>query len=332
MIDRLSKSPSMFRFFNKLLMHLEHCNPSQFELLNNDGPIRPSDVPTLSLLASGSNFLREKVVRRLNQAMLHSDDPTAIVTELISITGSDIEVEFVVRALAFANPWRFTLDGDLSFVLYCCKARFFAHAILMKIERRFNNNIAFSEGESAPTPERRILCEIAYQHRDMTSAVFRIASSEISKRSRSSAQNDALAVSEVLEVCFFTFRLGRGIEFVRLLGRDRLGEPALRRKFILYVLRDSRPPFSPEFLSELLAVLTKPMIKALFFPEMGRQATGALAAALGVLVQFTECLNRDNGTRTKECDARPYNELRKQAQRALDLARGTGQPTIRSFM
>jgi hypothetical protein len=264
--------------------------------------------------------------------MFYSEDPLPIVRELIALTGSDINLEFVVCALRHASQWRFALEMDLSFVLYACKARFFAHAILTRIEQRFERNVAFSAGDSPPTPERRILCEIAFQHRGMCTAVFRIAEAEVTKRSSSAGQNSSLAISEAFKVCFFAFRLGRAIEFVRLLGAERAGEPSLRRKFILDVLRDSRPPFSREFLSELLAVLTAPGVRALFFPEVGRQVVGAQVSALGVMVQFIQGLNRSEETRTEDRDARAYDDLRKRAQRALDLSRGTGQPTLRSFL
>jgi hypothetical protein len=39
-----------------------------------------------------------------------------------------------------------------------------------------------------------------------------------------------------------------------------------------------------------------------------------------VLLQFTEQLNRDEGTRTRACDAKRYDELQKGIRRPLDLA------------
>jgi hypothetical protein len=77
----------------------------------------------------------------------------------------------------------------------------------------------------------------------------------------------------------------------------------------------------------MVTTLTEPHVGAVFFPEPGRIASSMLSPALGVLLQFTEQLNRDEGTRTRACDAKRYDELR----RTLDLARGTGQPTLRDY-
>jgi hypothetical protein len=185
--------------------------------------------------------------------------------------------------------------------------------------------------DEVPTPERRILCEIAYQHRDMTAAVFRIGAGEVEPRESASSQNAPQVASEGYEICFFAFRLGQTLDFLRLVARADTGEPALKRRFLLYILRDSKPPFSQAFLAEMLVTLSAPNVRALFVPEAGRQAAPAMTQALTVLLQFVEQLNKGEGTRTRECDVRPYDELRKELRRVHDLAKGTGQMTLRGF-
>jgi hypothetical protein len=325
MIDRLSKTPALARFFNKLLMKIEGCDDHTFQLLNGHGALQQADLQVLSSLSHHSSFLFELVLRRLSREMLENPDPTPIVSLLASLTSTEVNTEVVVQAVTYVRTWHFVLEMDLSFVLHACRARFFAHAVLTKIVHRFGQNLFAPD--TAPSPERRILCEIAFQHRDMTLAVFRIAAAEVAKPLAQPSQ----AVSEAYEICHFTFRIGHSIDFVRLLGREQSGEPALRRKFLVYILRDCRPPFSRTFLTEVLKTLSAPHVRALFFPEPGRIASAMLTPALGVLVQFTERLNREEGTKTRECDAKQFDELRKEARRTLDLARGTGQPTLRGF-
>jgi hypothetical protein len=211
------------------------------------------------------------------------------------------------------------------------QTRFFAIALLPILDRQLKSDEYFSQWEALPSPERLIMSEIAYNHRDLIPHLFKLASDAIKHIPITRSVDNALL--DLYEICFYLFRLGHHLEFLELIGTPTpANDQYLKRKFLVTIMSTVKPPFSKEFLRQMLECLLRPPIKSLFFPDKQKVLPAMLISALDTVARFTEQINRNEATRTYESDAAKFDELRREARRAVEIAKGVSQRTILSYM
>jgi hypothetical protein len=180
-----------------------------------------------------------------------------------------------------------------------------------------------------------MLCEIAFHHETLIPDVFKVASWCILQAQLSEQQARDDVLQDCWDICYYLSLLNDNptkLDFVRLLGTETpFNDDHLKRKFLIYLMRNACPPFTQEFLTEMLACLSKPIVRKLFFPERGHPLPAVFQSGLEMICRFTEQLNRDYATSTYAKDVKPYDELRREARQRLDAAKGS-QYLLRSFI
>jgi hypothetical protein len=255
----------------------------------------------------------------------------AIVSVLVEITQCVCNIDFVVAAVQFVNTWDLGTQNHLSIVLAAVETRFFVTGLMPILSRQVHSADFFKTMDTPPSAERQILCEIAYRHEDLIPVVFEMAADAIMHCPRACSIDDALL--DLYEICFYLFRLGQHLEFLQLIATPTpSNDQYLKRKFLVILMGIVRPPFSKEFLRQLLDCLCQPPIKSLFFPERGKPVPAFMVTALETLARFAEQLNRNEETRSFQEDVGRFDELRRDARRTLEVAKGVAQHSIRAFL
>lgn len=99
------------------------------------------------------------------------------------------------------------------------------------------------------------------------------------------------------------------------------------------IIRIVQPPYSEEFLSEMLKTLTKPSVRELFFPDKANpEAHYTYKQPLEVLIKFCSQINDAPGAEVKNPDEeQKYKLLCSDARDALCRIKGHAQRSIVSY-
>lgn len=335
--DFLIDNEHMRNLFWACVLKLSDYNASDIQYIEYTGPASEYVIEKLHDMTHSNPFIADVAVRKLmGFALVEGNEGFAegIIQKLMETAGeTEADPKFVVRAAKYWRTWDIRVMNERSTILYALKLRFFAVSILPYLNKRVNSGGFYAGNILPPSAEGEFLIEIAYQHPDLLPSVFKVIETAVktNKKIVGSALDNLLI--DLYTIGMTLFKLGCSIEFVRLLGADTPREHNFsKRKKLMEIMRIVEPPYSCEFMHEMIIVLTKPAIRALFFPDKSNvETTASYKQPLEVLIKFCSQMNNDPGTETSEEDAQKYASLCAQARDKLLLVKGTTQRPLDTY-
>ena len=333
----LTDRPEMNRLFRSFLLRKDGVDPEAISFLMTPDSLETEFEPTRDLqsLAGHSLYVLDVAVKKLMRIALTETDQQKVADVMqciLDATGCDGDPQILAKA---AECWRirkYSDSSEQSMIIYAVKRRFFATAILPALDQMVSSNSYFGLGVSPPSCESRILQEIAYQHEDLVPYVFGILERALSSEKKLVGGALGFLFEDLYALGYYLFCLGHSIEFIRLLSKKTREAHNFQKKAVLVkIMRTVLPPFSRQFLTEMLNCLTTPHVKALFFPRGQNPSGVAYVTGLEVIVKFCGQINENDETRTSPSEAHKYEQLRNHARELIYLSKQYKQPSLEAY-
>ncbi|KAH0785980.1 hypothetical protein GPJ56_010114 [Histomonas meleagridis] len=328
----LSDQPALHRLFQNSLLRLEGCLDEDISILFHNDLITPESIDRLVQIPNPSAYLQELILFRLESDLFNPKlpEPTLrkLIESLVCLTNSDANLEFIMIAANYIKIWKVDLAVYLTHVTYSIQFHFFSEALISKLRYfvvKGTNHSAHSP--NFPSPIRQILCEISYQHHDLIPQIVDMIKDAVVSKRQFSTYFDLIA--DLFNVLSYIFGLGFPIQVLQVFAR-KSDNDSCKRNALVNMLRSCSPPYTQEFLHEMLECLTSEYVKPLFFPK-NKGSNTINVKPLEALLFFVEQLNRDENTRTLQKDAYVYDDLRREARRLVEIGKNRTQHTLNCF-
>lgn len=332
----LENREASLEYMQSMILRLEQCPKQAGELLISDQPLTTEQITFLmDELDNRSQYLNSLICKRLLKDLfnfgLTDELRLAYILALCQLTSIDVNVEFMCEAVNIIKTWKF-VQNDVALVCYAVKYKFFAVGLMPFLEHHILSDF-FEYDTPTPSPERQILCEIAYWHECLVSQVLDITKKAILKPRNQPGYVIDEFHKDFYEVLYFLYLIGMSFEvFDFIVHKSRPEDRALNRTLIVKMLRAARKPYSKQFLHVVAEALSDPDIHTLFFTSKGQSINKTQITCLEYVCRFAEQINRDDSTRTYDSDAQVFDDIRHQARRTIEISRGrSAQLTLKSF-
>ena len=331
----LTDRPEMSRLFRSFLLQKDGVDPEIISFLMSPD-VEFESIMDLESLAGHSLYVLDMAVKKMMHIALTETDRRKVADVMqwiLDATGCEGDPQILAKAAECWRNHKYFDSADLSIVIYAVKRRFFATAILPALDQMVSSNSYFGLGVSPPSCESIILQEIAYQYEDLVPYVFGIVERALFCEKKLVGGALGFLLEDLYNLGYYLFCLGSSIEFIRLLSKQTPEVQNFQKKAVLIkIMRSVSPPFSRQFLTEMLNCLTTPHVKRLFFPR-GQNASGvAYVTGLEVIAKFCGQLNESDDTRTSPSEAHKYEELRNHAREVIYQSKQYKQPSLEAYL
>lgn len=329
----LEPNQEMLKYFKLILLKLEKCDESLIDILLNHNEIKSEMINVILEVNDPSNFLKEIIISRLNNQIfnrnLSKEMVLKIIHMLIKLTNSNANNYFILTAIQYIKEWKLDLTCYLTYVLYSIQFHFFSEALMPVLRNYVIKSSAHpSRSHNIASPIKQILCEIAFHHKDLIPQILEMIKYGVKSKREFPTYSDLL--SDLFDVLSFIFFLGDySLDVIKIFA-DKSDNDTTKRNPFISILRSVRPPYSKEFLHEMLLCISSPNINSLFFPKE-KKIAGMNVKPLEALLYFLEQLNRDENTETFKNDAYIFDNIRREARRITEIAKNKTQHTLNCY-
>lgn len=329
----LESNQKLLQLFRIILLKKDGANDSLINILLNHVEMNSKMMDIILEIKNPSLFLKEMITSRLNEELFNKNHTKEMILKmihvLIDLSNSNANNYFFFTAIQYINEWKLDLTCYLTYVLYSIKFHFFAEALIPTLRNYVIKSLSHpAHSPNIDSPIKQILCEISFHHTDLIPHILEMIKFGVKSKRVFSTYFDLL--SDLFDVLTFIFFLGDfPIEVIKIFTDESDNDPC-KRNSLISILRSINPPYSKEFLHEMLLCISSPNINCLFFPK-GKKIVGLNVKPLEALLFFLEQLNRDEKSETFPKDAGLFDNIRREARRITEVAKNKTQHTLMSF-